>query len=191
MLIRAFFAIELSPQIQKELETILINLQQSGLRNVKWVKPNAIHLTLKFLGESSPQELSRIGNEVRSIASATSSMELQVQGMGAFPNLRRPRVVWVGVQAPPALYRLQQALEDAAERAGYPREDRTFSPHLTLGRVRREASPADLARLGETIAQKPIGMLGRMTVNQFVLFRSDLKPEGAIYTPLAHFPLSG
>ncbi len=191
MLIRAFIAVELPSHIQKELEIILINLQKSGVRSVRWVKPNAIHLTLKFLGESSPQELSRISDEIRAIAATTAPLELQIQGIGVFPNLKRPRVVWVGVKSPPALFRLQKALEDAAEQIGYPKEDREFSPHLTLGRVKREASPAELTLLGQTIAQKPVGVLGNMTVNQLVLFRSDLKPEGAVYTPLAHFPLNG
>lgn len=191
MLIRAFIAIELSSPIQQELERILNHLQQSSLRCIRWVKPDAIHLTLKFLGESSPEQISRLMDEIRHVAAATSPLELQVQGLGAFPSLKRPRVVWVGVQAPPDLFRLQKAIEDAADRAGYPREDRPFSPHLTLGRVRREASPGELALLSETITRQPVNLLGSMSVKQFVLFRSDLRPAGPIYTPLAHFPLNG
>lgn len=191
MLIRAFIAIELSPPIQKQLEQIVLDLQQTGSRHVKWVRPENIHLTLKFLGESRPDELDRLSAEIRPIASAARPIELKIHGLGAFPNFKRPRVIWVGVQAPPSLIRLQQALEDAAEKIGYPREERPFSPHLTLGRVNREASPAELARLGETIAQKPVGTLGSMTASQLILFRSVLKPAGAIYTPLAHFPLNG
>jgi len=191
MLIRAFIAIELPLPIQNQLEQIVLDLQKSGSRHVKWVKPENIHLTLKFLGESRPDELDRLSAEIRPIIAITRPIELNVHGLGAFPNFKRPRVIWVGVQAPPSLIRLQQALEDAAEKIGYPREERTFSPHLTLGRVNREASPAELARLGETIAQKPVGTLGSMTVSQLVLFRSVLKPAGAIYTPLAHFPLNG
>lgn len=191
MLIRAFIAIELPLPIQNQLEQIVLDLQKCGSRHVKWVKPENIHLTLKFLGESRPDELDRLSAEIRPIAAITRPIELNVHGLGAFPNFKRPRVIWVGVQAPPSLIRLQQALEDAAEKIGYPREERTFSPHLTLGRVNREASPAELAHLGETIAQKPVGTLGSMTVSQLVLFRSVLKPAGAIYTPLAHFPLNG
>ncbi|MFZ6018163.1 MAG: RNA 2',3'-cyclic phosphodiesterase [Chloroflexota bacterium] len=191
MLIRAFIAIELSPPIQKQLEQIVLDLQQTGSRHVNWVRPENIHLTLKFLGESRPDELDRLSAEIRPIASAARPIELKIHGLGAFPNFKRPRVIWVGVQAPPSLIRLQQALEDAAEKIGYPREERPFSPHLTLGRVNREASPAELARLGETIAQKPVGTLGSMTASQLILFRSVLKPAGAIYTPLAHFPLNG
>ncbi len=191
MLIRAFIAIELSPPIQKQLEQIVLDLQQTGSRHVNWVRPENIHLTLKFLGESRPDELDRLSAEIRPIASAARPIELKIHGFGAFPNFKRPRVIWVGVQAPPSLIRLQQALEDAAEKIGYPREERPFSPHLTLGRVNREASPAELARLGETIAQKPVGTLGSMTASQLILFRSVLKPAGAIYTPLAHFPLNG
>lgn len=191
MLIRAFIAIELSPPIQKQLEQIVLDLQQNASRHVKWVKPENIHLTLKFLGESRPDELDRLSAEIRPIASAARPIELRIHGLGAFPNFKRPRVIWIGVQAPPSLTRLQQALEDAAEKIGYPREERTFSPHLTLGRVNREASPAELVRLGETIAQKPVGTLGSMTVSHLILFRSVLKPAGAVYTPLACFPLNG
>ncbi len=191
MLIRAFIAIELPNHIQKELEIILSSLQKSGVRSVRWVRADAIHLTLKFLGESTPQELSRISDEIRAIAATTAPLHLEIQGIGAFPNPKRPRVIWVGVKSPPALFRLQRTLEDIAEQIGYPREEREFSPHLTLGRVKRDASPSDLTLLGQTIAQKPLGTLGSMRVNQLVLFRSDLKPEGAIYTPLAYFPLNG
>ena len=191
MLIRAFLAIELPAHIQNELEKILLDFQNPTYHHVKWIKPENIHLTLKFLGESRPDELDRLSAEIRPIAAAMRPIELRVHGLGAFPNFKRPRVIWIGVQAPPSLVRLQQALEDAAEKIGYPREERPFSPHLTLGRVNREASHVELTRLGETIAKKPIGTLGSMNVSQLVLFRSVLKPAGAVYTPLAHFPLNG
>ncbi|MEW6178617.1 MAG: RNA 2',3'-cyclic phosphodiesterase [Chloroflexota bacterium] len=191
MLIRAFVAIELSPEIRRGLEQILTDLQKAAGNHVRWVNPGNIHLTLKFLGESAPKELSLLSEAIHRIASTTPPLIVEVNGMGVFPNPKRPRVIWVGVQATSPLFKLQEAVETAAEQIGYPREERPFSPHLTLGRVRRETSPADLARLGQLIGQKSPGSIGSMTVNHLTLFRSDLKPDGAIYTPLARFSLSG
>ncbi len=111
--------------------------------------------------------------------------------MGAFPNNRKPRVVWVGLQTSAALQQLQSAIEDAATQIGIPTEERGFSPHLTLGRVRNDVSPADLQTLSSALTSMQASDLGFMVAASFTLFRSDLRPQGALYTPLAHFPLAG
>ena len=110
--------------------------------------------------------------------------------MGAFPNPQRPRIIWVGLQPPTELNNLQASIETAASLIGIPAEDRGFSPHLTIGRVRNDASPADLQTLRAALRLIQVGTLGEVTVNRYTLFRSDLRPQGPLYTVLQQFTLS-
>ncbi|HEY9087085.1 MAG TPA: RNA 2',3'-cyclic phosphodiesterase, partial [Anaerolineaceae bacterium] len=99
-------------------------------------------------------------------------------------SIRRPRVIWVGVEAPPTLAAMQRAIETETVRLGYAAEDRPFSPHLTLGRVAHNASPDEVRKVADTLVSVKVGELGRATVDSVRLFRSDLQPGGAVYTPL-------
>ncbi len=191
MLIRAFIALELSPSLQEALSRLVIQLRGFQLNGVRWTNPTGIHLTLRFLGDSHPDSLAQMRADLEAIARQSASFDLQIQGFGAFPNLKRPRVIWVGVQAPPALHALQQSIETIARRAGFPAEERPFSPHLTLGRVQRSITLAQLSHLSAGISGVTVGVLGNLRVEQFILFRSDLKPSGAVYTRLANFALCG
>jgi len=120
------------------------------------------------------------------VVSQQPPFTVSVGGFGVFPNLKRPKVIWVGIQATPELERLQRAIESACLRLGYPAEEKSFNPHLTLGRIREEA---DLAALRNALQNFQIGPLGSLTVSNLTLFRSDLRPQGPIYTALAHIPL--
>jgi len=104
--------------------------------------------------------------------------------MGAFPKIRRPRVIWIGVESPPELLALQRSIEARTTRVGYPPDEREFSPHLTLGRVSRTASPSDVRKIGEILSASPIGFLGVARVQAVHLFKSDLQPSGAIYSKM-------
>ncbi|MEN4011169.1 MAG: RNA 2',3'-cyclic phosphodiesterase [Chloroflexota bacterium] len=191
MLIRAFIAIELSAMIHSELGQLVGLLRKSGLNGIRWVNPSNIHLTLRFLGDTLPESLQQVSVALSAATRRIAPFEIQVRGVGAFPNFNRPRVVWAGVQAPPELINLQQSIETMARKTGFPAEERPFSPHLTLGRVQRAISPADLARLSQGLASLSVGLLGNMLVSRYVLFQSDLKPSGAVYTRLACFDLTG
>lgn len=191
MLIRAFIAIELSTPIQAALSRVVGQLCESGLSGVRWVKPAGIHLTLRFLGDSKPETLTRIRSDLETAARQVAPFELQVRGLGAFPNIKHPRVIWVGVHAPPSLKGLQQSVETIARKAGYPAEERPFSPHLTLGRVQHSITNMEMSRLSAGLSGASVSELGSMLVNEFALFRSDLKPDGAVYTRLANFELYG
>ena len=111
-------------------------------------------------------------------------MELTLTSLGAFPNLRRPRVIWVSVEAPPALAAIQRSIEAETLRLGYAAEDRPFSPHLTLGRLSHNASPDEIRKIGELLVRFPAALNAAVTVKTVTLFRSDLLPGGAVYTPI-------
>jgi len=158
---------------------------------VRWVAVENIHLTVKFLGDVSLANLDLLKRTLQSEAASHAAFEVSVGGVGAFPDMRRPRVIWVGVQAPPQLSSLQSGIDAQMSRLGYAREERPFSPHLTLGRVARAASLAEVRRIGEVLQTLKIGFLGATRLHQVHLYRSDLQPSGAVYTRVFSAPLGG
>lgn len=183
--IRAFIAIDLSPEIQKRLDDVLQNYR-AQLPNIpiRWVAANNIHLTLKFLGDVSLSNLSLLTDMLNKEISSHHQFDISVGGSGAFPNLHQPRVVWVGVEAPPELTTIQNGIEMTTARLGYSREERAFSPHLTLGRVSRNASSQDVKAIASAIDTTKVGFLGATCVEKVYLYRSDLQPTGAVYTQI-------
>jgi 2'-5' RNA ligase len=190
--IRAFIAIELTKNILTQLSAVQSQLRAALPAGcVRWVRPEGIHLTLKFLGDVPTSQLDAIKAAVEEAAGASPTFSLEAGRLGCFPNLRRPSVVWVGIQEPAgALARLQRAVEATIAPLGYPREKRPFSPHLTLGRVSRQAKPGELRRLGEYVESAVVGRLGQMSVDEITLIQSVLKPSGAEYTTLMRATLS-
>lgn len=189
--VRAFIAIDLSPQIHKRLDTVAGELKQrlEGVP-IRWVPVENVHLTLKFLGDVSLTNLEILKKILRSEASNHLPFEISIGQLGAFPSKRRPRVIWVGVEAPQELMDLQRAIESETTRLGYARDRREFSPHLTLGRISRNANSADLRQISQVLKNYEVGFLGATRVKEVHLFRSDLQPGGAVYTSLLHVPLS-
>lgn len=189
--LRAFIAIDLSPEIRKKLDGVTQDLHNRlpGM-NIRWVPGKNIHLTLKFLGDVSIENLEILKNMVRAEAAAHPTFELSIGEIGAFPSIHRPRVVWIGVAAPPVLSKLQYRIETEAAQLGYPIEDRPFSAHLTIGRVSRNAGSRDIQAIGQVVADSEVGTLGKEPVISVCLFRSDLKPDGAVYSLLYSAPLT-
>ena len=191
--IRAFIAIELPEQIRQQLSSIEQQLQakagDSSRRAVRWVPTGNMHLTLKFLGEVSASNVQALARMLQRQAAQHSVFELTIAGLGAFPNQRRPRVIWIGAEAPAEFSSLQQTIEAETRALGYPAEDRPFSPHLTLGRVSRNATPRDIQRIGEALEKTAVGHLGTVRVENVNLYRSDLRPGGAVYTNLFSAPI--
>jgi 2'-5' RNA ligase len=120
---------------------------------------------------------------------AHPEFQISVGGIGAYPKIRRPRVIWIGVEAPSELIHLQRSIEAQTARLGYAKDRRSFSPHLTLGRVSRNATPREVRQIGNVLAETKIGFLGVTPVKEVHLYRSDLKPGGAVYTRLFTTPL--
>ena len=196
--IRAFIAIELPLEVRQRLDEISQTLQtrcfemggKSTRRAVRWVPAENIHLTLKFLGEVSSGSVQELARMLRVEAVRHPSFQISVNGIGTFPNIRRPRVIWAGSEVPPELTTLQEAIETGTRALGYPSEERPFSPHLTLGRVSQNASSREVGLISQALSELNVGSLGEMVVRDFHLFQSDLRPSGAVYTSLHTFPLA-
>jgi 2'-5' RNA ligase len=185
--LRTFIAIELPHHIQAQ-----IRQQQQSLAQIledppiRWVKPESIHLTIKFLGEISPEKAKEIGLGLGAEVKDYPATKVVVGGLGCFPNFNRPRVVWIGLREDRnTIQSLQTHLEQWLEHLGFDPEKRGFSPHLTIGRVHRSVNNRQRRNLGDQIQSYPIQQLGEFTVQAVHLFKSDLKPTGAVYTQLA------
>lgn len=183
-LLRAFIAIEIPSEIKKAIAAQTASLQTSAGRAVRWVTTENTHLTLKFLGEVSQTNVDMLSQALQGECGQLAPFEISVGGLGSFPNARRPRVIWIGLQAPAELNKLQHKIDSATDRLGYTPEDKPFSPHLTIGRVREQASADDLRQLHASLDGMTIGTLGTFTVKTVYLFKSDLQPAGPIYTHL-------
>lgn len=189
--IRAFIAIELPDQAKSDLSQILGKIRPGQERSVKWVDPASIHLTLKFLGNIPAEKVVNIARAIGEAAAEARPFTLGLQGLGAFPNLRSPRVVWVGVGGDVRLIvHLQRRIEQALIHLGFPTERREFSPHLTLGRVRDQATSQERRSLGESIESTGLQRSPPFPVDEVCLVRSTLTSAGAIYDRLASFHLT-
>jgi 2'-5' RNA ligase len=189
-IIRSFIAINLSPEIYRGLKQVLGELsKQVGEKSVRWVSPTNIHLTLKFLGEVSEANLDMVKKVIQTQTTHFSEFEISVGELGVFPSIKRPRVIWVGVQGPLELRELQNAIDIETSAIGYASEDRPFSPHLTLGRISKNASPADFRQISDVLSKYKVGSLGATCVEAVCLYKSDLYPNGAVYTLLQTAPL--
>ena len=191
--IRAFVAVELPPflklALQRELDGLRSNLGDSALR---WVRPEAVHLTLRFLGESTPEKLAEVGEIMTQVGGGHPPLTAQVGGLGRFPGGSRPRVIWIGVQeSTGGLTAVQGELELRIANLGYPAEERSFHPHLTLARVRREVSPSGLRQLAEQLDHSSIGDLGQLDITHLSLMRSQLGAGGASHSRLSWVELTG
>ncbi len=185
--IRAFVAIELSEEAIEALDRLQSKLKEQAPPDaVRWVRPRSIHLTLQFLGDVDPGRVEAIAQALRQVSLGRAPFSFEMRDLGVFPNARQPRVVWVGIVEPSgALAALQKEVSRALESLGFEPEQRAFTPHLTLGRASRQAHRRALAELGELVTRFKAGSLCRVFVDRFVLMRSDLKPDGAVYTPMA------
>jgi 2'-5' RNA ligase len=184
--LRTFIAIELDRELKDQLRRIQDQLRAQGvIRSVRWVQPDGIHLTLKFLGDTPMDKVEEVKAALSRAAAKVAPFSFSISGLGCFPNVRQPRVVWVGLQElTGTLVRLRDAVEAEVAPLGFPTEGRPFSPHLTLGRVQRDSSKSEVRRIGEVVAASAVGAVGEMTAKSVCFIKSDLKPGGAVYSTL-------
>jgi len=175
---RAFLAIPLPDRIIANIVELQEQLKKK-FPLVRWNRPGNLHLTLRFFGDCREEDLDKITKTMVSVGALWSPFEATVEGLGAFPSLRRPRVFWVGLQDEAELISLHGDLAKSLERDGFPQEGRPFTPHLTLGRARGRIS-ADLSSLAPYQKQQ----YGNLPVDRMVLFASELSPQGAVHRPL-------
>ena len=188
---RLFIAVELPSNILKVVEQIQTDLKRViPHRAARWVRPEGMHLTLKFLGDVPASQIDDLKIALTESATGHSRFAIDIQGMGCFPNTQRPRVLWLGVGGDvQQLRRLRDDVEKYVAPLGYPTEKRRFNPHLTLARASRHASRDELVQLGKVAEEHDIGNLASWSVDAVSLMRSQLKPSGAIYTQIGHFTL--
>ncbi len=176
--LRTFVALEIAEEMRERIAALqdLLKERAPGLR---WARPEGIHLTLRFLGSTSTALVGRLAPALAAAAAECAAGEVDVSGLGTFPERGSPRVLWLGLSLPERILKLQEACERAAVAAGFPREERPFRPHLTLGRWRDRARRPEL----------PAADLGSTRVGTLTLFRSEPRSGGSVYTPLHRWDL--
>ena len=185
-MIRSFLAIELPRLILRKIEEVQGDLRSTHA-DVRWVNPEKIHLTLKFFGNIEESRIDSIFKSIEETIRNTLSFSLKVRGVGAFPHLKNPRVIWMGlVEGGEVLILLQKQIEIQLEKIGFQPEDRPFHPHLTLGRMRSSRGKEELVGRMEKYRQEEFG---DFQIERVILFKSDLKPTGPIYTSLKEMKL--
>ena len=179
--IRTFIALELPPALISLLHKVQQDLKRMNIR-ARWVRPENIHLTLKFLGDINPGDVDKIDAAMAAAAIEFAPVTLTVRGIGVFPGIKRPRVIWVGLGGDiRSLLALQSRLEQELAEVEFPQDKRSFKAHLTLGRIKQSAGPAVIRQV---ITEHATLSSDDFTCNQVLLFKSDLKPSGAVYSIL-------
>jgi 2'-5' RNA ligase len=185
-LVRAFLAIDLPDSLRGEIGKIQDRLRPH-VSGIRWTRPEGIHLTLKFFGDISEDEIETLSRVIENATGGVPPFSLRLGTPGAFPGTRRPRVLWIGVDGDVAsLVKLQQEIERDLETGGFRMEGRPYRPHLTMGRFRDPLKPSGLERTLENI--KDVYQAESFIAEGLTLFKSDLKPGGAVYTVLKYFP---
>lgn len=183
---RLFIACPIDNEIRKNLDAVIRELKKS-YADVKWVKPESIHITLKFLGDTEENKIDGISTFLSSCELGKGTLAAKVHGIGFFPDARRPRVIWAGLEESPRyLAELSSIIDRGIEKFGYEREKQPFSPHITLGRFR---SAENLKTLINTSDKLKDSVFGTFNINCFSLYSSVLKPSGAEYKVLRSFKL--
>ncbi|MBW8011872.1 MAG: RNA 2',3'-cyclic phosphodiesterase [Chloroflexi bacterium] len=187
--LRAFIATELPDEFHEKLEHVSRNLQAhlKGLP-LRWVPVENIHLTLKFLGDVSEASLEMVFEILKTHAGSQQPFDISIGGLGVYPNMKHPRVAWVGVEAPDELEIFQRRIDTETARLGYAPDKRTYSAHLTVGRVSRSANSDNIRMISQVLQKEKVGFLGVAHISEICLFRSELKPGGAVYTRLFSTP---
>lgn len=181
-------AVNLASQVRAEIDTVTEALRCAGVAtgaHVRWVPAENLHVTLKFLGHIPDGRVAPVRVALRHVGVQAAPFTVGARGLGVFPTPRRARVVWVGLEAP-ELGVLAGRVDDAMAAVGFPRESRTFTPHITIGRVK---DPRGWGGVLEAIASYGAQPFGDSRIDEIVLYRSELRPQGPLYTALERVPL--
>ena len=186
--IRTFIAIKLPESIISSIREIQENMRTNGL-NLRWVRPENIHLTLKFLGDIKENSIENVTTAIYDSVKTYVPISLCAKGIGVFPGIKRPRVVWVGVSGQiESLLGLQKRMEEELEILGFEKEKRPFNGHLTLGRIKGRIDPK---RFGDALKKYVEFTSETFCADKVILYKSELKPTGAVYTEIVNVPLGG
>ncbi len=185
-MIRTFIAIELDEATRHAVSDTQAQFKRARVSVfVRWVAPDAMHLTLKFLGAVAADAQPKLQSAITNACAGLAPFSLTLDGAGAFPNTRRPNVIWLGVGGQVEIAtRLAENIQDACAALGFARQVRPFEAHLTIGRVKRDVSPADRRFVGEMIENSQVGNLGELLVARVSVMKSELRPGGSVYSRL-------
>jgi len=186
--IRAFLAIEPPEDILNGISRLQEKLKREISGRLSWTRPQGQHLTLKFFGDTSKEDINSIRVAVQKRVVAEQKLNLRIEELGVFPDARRPRVLWCGITGDvERLINLQKKLDGDFAAIGFPAEDRSFKAHLTLARIK---DPRDITGMSEALKKHDSFKAGEFTADKLFLFQSNLSPQGAVYTKLAEFKLN-
>lgn len=182
---RSFIAIELPESVKTAISALQNELKKCGA-DVRWVRPEGIHLTLKFLGDVKEKDVDGIVKSIEGTCKKYNSFNVEIKGTGVFPNMKSPRVLWIGVSGNEVLLKLQKDIEEGMASLGFEKENRQFSPHLTFGRFKSLYGKEALMGKIEMYRDRNFGSIEASSIS---LMRSDLNPAGARYTRISEFKL--
>lgn len=183
MFLRCFIAIDIPKEIKEDIGEV-INLLSKHDADIKWVKSENLHITLKFLGKTPDNLIPKIKEKISYVISSYKPFNIKIYGTGVFPTIKRPRVIWIGAQNSDVLINLKKDIEKSMSLLGYKKEDKEFNPHLTIGRIRSQRGVQNVITELNDFKDK---FFGNIVVESIKLMKSDLKPEGAEYTCLSDF----
>ncbi len=190
--IRVFIAAPIATHAKLVLSKVIDGLSSKIPEGVRWVNPDGIHLTIKFLGNIRPEGVTRITEAMGRAAAEVSPFQVRLWGLGTFPNEKRPRVLWAGMEGDiDRLRELQEISESALEALGYPIDRRPFNPHLTLGRVRDQVDERTRRGIGSVLSSEKLEASEPWPVESVELIQTQFGSEGATYNTLASAPLKG
>ena len=189
--VRAFIGIEIPLEVKDALCNMSSSLKKK-VKDIRWIRAEGIHITLKFLGNISSANIKEIETVLDPLCSSGQAIDLNLNGVGVFPDLKHPRIVWVALGGETdKLTALQRGIDKSCAAVGFPEEKRAYTPHLTLGRVKSYKGGRKLKNLEQLFSEITFSDMPHFRANFVHLYKSDLKPDGAVYTKLKSFPFKG
>ena len=183
--IRAFIAISLPQKVRVQLGLIINSISvENPMEFIRWIAVDKIHLTLMFLGDVPYSRIELLKENLDLELASRSQFNIRLDGLGAFPSLTRPKVIWIGVKYPSDLPEIRNVIQVRFGNLGFQREDRPFNPHLTIGRVTRILPAGSQKTIGNLIQNTSVKFGSSIKIKRIDLIQSDLKPDGAVYTKL-------
>ena len=188
---RTFIAIDFPPEIIEKIEQVIDYFKtQTPESALKWVAPEKLHLTIKFIGEISGEILPQAKSLISDALKNQQAFFISIQGLGMFPDVKNPRVIWLGIAGGDPLVMIHESLDQRLKEIQIKPEPRGYSPHLTIARVLRQTDQKTARLIGDTLSKFTVDSLGTIRVNEIRLYQSDLTPRGPNYTPLLTVPLN-
>ncbi len=190
-MLRTFIAVDFPPETLTKITKIIGYFKtQTPMDALKWVSAENLHLTIKFIGDIPEDKLAQVKMVIKKSLVDKHPFKIGVGGLGMFPNKHNPRVIWLGVTYDQTLRDIHHVLNHSLKSTGIEPDNRDYSPHLTIARIRQRAREETRQEIGATLSKFKIDSLGEIKINEIILYQSELTRNGPIYTPLLSQPLN-